>query len=137
MDPLKPNSAIKDMEHREFVRVRLAIAVRYAFLDMAGNRLPPGVSEASCVNISAGGLLLQARMPELAWISDLLTQKMAVAVSIPLPTEVEPVKGIARASWIETVDPANHRCNLGLKFKEIAREDQDKIFRFVVKSQIG
>ena len=137
MDPLKPDSAVKDMERREFVRVRVAIPVRYAFLDLNGNRLPPGLSEASCVNLSAGGLLLQAKIPELAWISDLLVQKMAVGLSIPLPTEVEPVKALSRAAWIETVDAATHRCNLGLRFKEIAREDQDKIFRFVVKSQLG
>ena len=137
MDPLKIDSSVKDMERREFVRIRIAIPVRYAFLDVSGNRLPPGVSEASCVNLSAGGLLLQAKIPDFAWIAGLLTQKMAVAVSIPLPTEVEPVKGITRAAWIETVDADTHRCNLGLKFKEVAREDQDRIFRFVVKSQLG
>ena len=125
------------MERRGFVRIRMAVPVRYAFLDLNGNRLPPGISEASCVNMSAGGLLLQAKVPELAWVSDLLVQKMAVAVSIPLPAEVEPVKAITRAAWIETVDEKTHRCNVGLKFKEIAREDQDRIFRFVVKSQLG
>ena len=126
-----------DMERREFVRVGVAVPVRYVFLDMSGNRLPPGISEGSSVNLSAAGLLLQAKLHELPWASELLTQRMAVGLAIALPSEVEPVKALARAAWIETIDPATKRCNLGLRFKEMAREDQDRIFRFVIRTQLA
>ncbi len=127
----------REMERREFVRIRVALAIRYAFVSIDGTRLPPGVSEGVSTNLSAGGLLLQAKIHDLAWVLELLTQKISVAVSVALPTEIEPVKALSRACWIETVDAATRRCNLGLQFKEITREDQDRIFRFVIKSQLG
>lgn len=124
-------------ERREFVRVRMALSVRYAFVGADGNRLPPGISEGATANLSAGGLLLQGRVHDLAWVPELLTQRMAVAVSVALPTGIEPVKAVARACWIETVDPVSHRCSLGLRFKEITLEDQDRLFQFVIRSQLG
>ena len=126
-----------DTERREFVRIRVALQIRYAFVGADGTRLPPGISEGASTNLSAGGLLLSGKLHEPAWAADLLSQKMAVAVSILLPTEAEPVKALARTAWIETIDPATRRCNMGLAFKEIPREDQDRIFRFVIKSQLG
>ena len=124
-------------ERREFVRVSVVVPVRYAFLDAAGQRLPSGLSEGATTNLSASGMLLQGRLGDVAWTQELLTQRMAVAVSVVLPTEVEPVKALARAAWIETIDPASRRCNLGLLFREITREDQDRLFRFVIRAQLG
>ena len=126
-----------ETERREFVRVSVVVPVRYAFLDAAGQRLPPGLSEGATTNLSASGMLLQGRLGEMAWVQDLLTQRMAVAVSVVLPTEVEPVKALARTAWIETVDPESRRCNLGLVFREITRDDQDRLFRFVIRAQLG
>ena len=125
-----------EMERREFVRIRAALPVRYVFLDAKGDRLPPGVSEGASGNLSAGGLLLQGRIPELSWVPELLTQRMAMAVSLSLPGEFRPVETVARVAWIETIEPASHRCSLGLTFREITREDQDRVFRFVVRSQL-
>ncbi len=126
-----------EMERREFVRIRAALPVRYAFLDPHGNRLPPGLSEGASGNLSAGGLLLQGKIPDLAWVPELLTQRMAVAITLSLPGEFRPVETIARVAWIETIEPASHRCNLGLTFREITREDQDRLFRLVVRSQLS
>ena len=127
-----------DMERREFVRVAAAVPVRYAFLDAAGQRMgAQGLSEGATANLSAAGMLLMARLGDLAWTQELLTQRMAVAVSLLLPTEAEPVKALARASWIETIAPDTRQCNLGLTFREITREDQDRLFRFVIRSQLG
>ena len=127
----------KESERREFVRVRLAVPVRYAFMDMGGTRLPPGVSEGSSVNLSGGGLLLQGKVHDLAWTTDLLTQRIGVALSIQLPGELAFVQALARVAWLEAIDPASKRCNLGLRFKELAREDQDRIQRFVIRSQMS
>ena len=124
-------------ERREFVRVSAVVPVRYSFLDVDGRRLPPGLSEGATTNLSASGMLLQARLGDLAWVQELLTQRLAVAVSVILPTEMEPVKALARAAWIETIEPDSRRCNLGLMFREITREDQVRLFRFVIRSQLG
>ena len=124
-------------ERRAFVRIRTSLPVRYAFVGLDGKRLPPGISEGSCANLSAGGLLLQAKIHDLAWGMDLLTQRTAVAVSIPLPALMEPVKALARAAWIETVDAVTHRCNLGLFFRENSQEDRDRLFQFVIREQLG
>ncbi len=123
-------------ERREFVRIAVVLPVRYSFLDTAGQRMG-SLSEGATTNLSASGMLLQGRLGELAWVQELLTQRMAIAVSVVLPTEVEPVKALARAAWIESIDPASRRCNLGLMFREIAREDQDRLFRFVIRAQLG
>ena len=133
----RPGPQHGNMERREFVRIRVALQVRYAYVGADGNRLPPGLSEGVSTNLSAGGILIQARIPDLAWVVELLTQRLSVAVSIMVPTEMEPIKALARAAWVETVDPVTHRCNLGLTFKEITREDQDRLCRFVIKTQLG
>ena len=124
-------------ERREFVRVNVVVPVRYSFLDMNGQRLPPGLSEGATTNLSAAGMLLQGRLGDVAWAQELLLQRMAVAVSVMLPTDMEPVKTIARAAWVESIDPATRRCNLGLMFREITREDQDRLFHFIIRSQLG
>lgn len=126
-----------EVERREFVRIRVALPVRYAFTDMDGTRLPPGLSEGSTMNVGAGGLLLQGRIHDLAWVTDLLTQRKAVALSFSLPGEFRPVQVLARVAWIETIAPDNGRCNLGLRFKEMPREEQDRISRFVIRTQLG
>ena len=61
-------SGDKTMERREFVRVNAVVPVRYAFLDMNGQRLPPGLSEGATTNLSASGMLLQGRLGDLAWV---------------------------------------------------------------------
>ena len=124
-------------DRREFVRVRTVLSVRYSFLGVDGAKLPPGVSEGSCANLSAGGLLLQGKLPDLAILPDLLTQKISVSLAIVLPTGVEPLKATARAAWVEAVDPVTKRCNLGLHFKDLSREDQDRLFQFVIRAQIS
>ena len=126
-----------EMERREFVRTRVVLPVRYAFLDIQGEPLPPGVSEGASGNLSAGGLLLQGRIPDLGWVPELLVQHMAVSLSISLPKEFRAIEAIARVAWIETIDQETHRCNLGLNFLEITREDQDRLFRLTVRSQLG
>jgi hypothetical protein len=126
-----------EMERREFVRIRAALPVRYVFLDSKGDRLPPGISEGASGNLSAGGLLLQGKIPDLSWVPELLAQRMAMVVSISLPAELHPIETVARVAWIETIEPASRRCNLGLMFREITREDQDRLFRFVVRSQLS
>ena len=39
-------------------------------------------------------------------------------------------------TWIETIETSTNRCAMGLNFREITQQDKDRIFRFVIKSQM-
>lgn len=125
------------MERRDFVRIRMAVPVRYAFVDAGGNRLPPGLSEGSTANLGSGGILLQGKIHDLAWVNDLLMRRIALALSVPIPAEYQPVQAMAKVAWLETIDPESRRCNMGLQFTEIGGEDQARLTRFVIRSQLG
>ena len=124
-------------ERREFFRVKLEVPVRYKFLSKF--RQAPALTtihEGATSNISAGGLFLVGHIPDLTWIPDLLMQKMVIGLNLLLPTSEVPIKALARVAWLETLDEATQKCGMGLKFKEISAEDKDKIFQFVIKSQM-
>lgn len=128
---------IPGQERRQFTRLRVEVPLRYKFLStyMKDSRLDQ-IYEGITKNISGGGLLLYGTIHDLDWIPDLLTRKMLMGVILSLPDQEEPSKALARVAWIETVDEKTHRCNIGLEFKEITAEDKDKIFLFVIRSQL-
>lgn len=124
-------------ERREFVRVKLDVPVRFKFLtktiaDPELDKIYEGVTQ----NLSGGGLLLHGKLPKLEWIPELLMQKMVIGIQMELPTEAEPIKALTRVTWIETIDENTNRCAIGLKFKEITLSDKDKIFNFIIKTQL-
>ncbi|MCW8133794.1 MAG: PilZ domain-containing protein [Planctomycetota bacterium] len=86
-------------------------------------------------NISQGGLLLIGRIPNLEWISPLLMSRIVVGVTIEIPGDLEPVKSLCRAAWLETVEEKSQRAAFGLIFSEIARADQEKVMQLVLRSQ--
>ncbi|MFH1231961.1 MAG: PilZ domain-containing protein [Planctomycetota bacterium] len=126
-----------EQERREFIRIKLEIPIHYKFLctHLKDNRLDE-IYRGFTSNISGGGILLKGPVPEFSWIPDLLMQKTVIGVNMMLPTEEEPIKALTRVAWIEAIDEKTHYCTLGLRFKEITRDDQDKIFKFIIRSQI-
>ena len=126
-----------EFEKREFVRVRAAVQVRYRYLakestDAAIDEIYEGTSN----NLGGGGLLLAGRVPNPEWISDLLTHRILVGVNVFL-TDDEYVKALTKVSWVETVDPSLGTCNIGLKFQDISTSDKDRLFRYIIKTQIS
>ncbi|MHC4729909.1 MAG: hypothetical protein ACYS6Z_04855, partial [Planctomycetota bacterium] len=82
-----------DFERRQFIRLPLAVPVRYKFLSRElRNQDMDIVHEGITKNIGAGGLLLRGRLPDPSWLSKLLTKKMYVGVNILLPKYERPVK---------------------------------------------
>jgi len=125
-------------EKREFTRVKIDLSVRYQFLSQKpdDNRTGLGKTEEGRTrDISAGGFLLLGKVPKVSWISDLLMQKLIVYASIDLPDGKPPIEALTRVAWLETIDEENLTCAMGLSFREVAREDQDRIFRFVIRSK--
>jgi c-di-GMP-binding flagellar brake protein YcgR len=120
-------------EQRQFVRVASSLPVRYKFLSADPGFRDDTVREGRTDNVSGGGLLLTSQVPSVEWITELLMEKILLAVTIELPGTAEPVQAIARVAWLEAIDQNTEVCQLGLTFKEITRENQDRIFDFVIK----
>lgn len=119
------------------MRVKAEISVRYKFLSKT--RVEPEletVYDGISANMGGGGLLLHGPIPKLDWIPDLLLQRMAVGCNIILPTHDIPLKVLTRVAWIESVEEDAQRFAIGLKFREITSQDQDAIFRFIIRSQM-
>jgi c-di-GMP-binding flagellar brake protein YcgR len=123
-------------ERREFVRVRAQIPVRYKFLSHDPDFVCDEIFEGSTNNISGGGMLLVASIPNLDWLTGLLMERIVIGVNILLPDNPDPIKALTRTAWIESLDERTRRCSIGLRFKEITKESQDRIFQFVIRSQM-
>ena len=119
-------------EQREFVRVVSSLPVKYKFIsgnpDFGDDRIHEGRTD----NIGGGGMLLSGQVPSVDWITELLMEKVLVALTIELP-DGEPVKMIARVAWLEAIDQNTEVCQLGLTFNEITGEDKDRILDFVIE----
>ncbi len=125
-----------ERERREFVRVKAEVKVRYRFLshDPAFPSTDPFDGETT--NLSGGGLLLNAKVPQPEWIPGLLTERIFLGVEIDLPGQHDPVRALTRAAWVETIDAKAGICQMGLRFKEITRGDLDRIFKFVIGKEM-
>ena len=127
-----------ESEKREFVRVRVALSIRYKFLssDVAFAPEADEIYEGSTNNLSGGGLLLKARIPDLQWLAPLLMERIVLGINIHLPHDEMPVKALTRVTWIEAVEEGTQKCLLGLRFKEISQDDQDRILRYIIRCQM-
>jgi c-di-GMP-binding flagellar brake protein YcgR len=123
-------------ERREFIRVRERCRVTYRLLgrDEHNSSLEP--LEGFTENISGGGLKLIGPLPNPDWIAEMLLGRMAVGVTIGLPDGSGPVSALARTAWVEVADRKKQTFLLGLRFREISREDRERIVQFVIKSQL-
>jgi len=126
-----------ERERREFVRVKAEIPVRYRFLShdpaFPGSEVLEGVTS----DMSGGGLLLRARVPDPDWIAGLLTERIFIGIELQLPDRPEPVRALTRAAWVQAaVQGSPDLCLIGLRFKEITRADLDRVFRFVIDKEL-
>jgi len=119
-------------EQRKFVRVESSLPVRYKFISSNPDFSDDRVHEGRTDNIGAGGLLLAGQVPGVEWITELLMEKVLLAVTIDLAGSK--VKAIARVAWLEAIDQNTEVCQLGLTFKEITGENHDRILDFVIKA---
>lgn len=126
-----------DSEKRDFTRVRTAVQVRYKFFDHELEHADlEKIWDGSTTNLSGGGMKLKATIPYLDWIPLLLTGRMKIGVNLLLPTYDLPVKALCRVMWMEEVESVTHKTNIGLSFREISRDAQDQIVKYIIKTQI-
>jgi c-di-GMP-binding flagellar brake protein YcgR len=127
-----------ESEKREFVRVGVAVPVKYRFLSQSPDVVVPGgYLQGETQNISAGGILLIGPIPSREIMSDLLIRRVLVGVRVFLPGEEKPVEALARVAWLEAINEKESTCSLGLAFKEITSVAQDVLFRFIIGSRLA
>lgn len=122
-------------DRRDFVRVAVSLPVRYKFLTPGADKRDDTVYDGTTSNISAGGILLRGKIPANDWLVELLLQKVVLGINMLLPGTQDPVKALARVSWVEGLT-VQAQCAMGLIFKEISKENQDKIVQFIIRSQM-
>ena len=122
-----------EMEGREFLRVSVRAPVFFRLYE--GDGKWGGAREGLTENVSVGGLLIHARLPEGGLLSRAILGRAPAAIEFPLPDGYpEPVRGIARVAWIETVAGEEEECLLGVRFREMLARDRDRIVEFVVRN---
>lgn len=127
-----------ESEKREFVRVGVAVPVKYRLISQSADvTVPDDYMDGETQNVGAGGMLLVGPILQADLITGLLVQKIVVGVRIYLPGEEDPVEALARVAWLEAFNEEENRCFLGLTFKEITNEAQDTLFRFIISSRMG
>ncbi len=126
-----------DFERRQFIRLPLAVPVRYKFLsrEMRGEDMDT-VHEGVSQNVGAGGLLLRGKLPDAAWLSKLLTRKMYVGINVMLPNTERPVKALTRVIWASSVQADSGLIVMGLEFQEITNKDRDLITQYIIRAQM-
>ena len=127
-----------ESEKREFVRMGVAVPVKYRFIQATGDvTVPEDYFDGETRNVGAGGILLVGPILEPKLVTELLLQKVVVGVRIFLPGADEPVEALARVAWLEAIDQEDNMCSLGLSFKEITSAARDTLFRFIISSRLG
>ena len=126
-----------ESEKKEFVRVNTDIPIRYKFLSKTVPVDTEGIFEGSTAHLSGSGLLLVGKIPSVSWIPALLADEIFIGINLLLPSLDVPVKALARVAWVESFVKGNERCALGLKYKEISKEHQDEILKYIIKAQIA
>jgi c-di-GMP-binding flagellar brake protein YcgR len=126
-----------ESEKREFVRINTDIPIRYKFLSKSLPLDSEGIFEGTTSNLSGSGLLLVGKIPSISWIPALLTEEILMGINMLLPSLDLPVKALSRVSWVESMTKGSDRCALGLRYKEITKEHQDEILKYIIKAQIS
>jgi len=126
-----------DYEKREFIRLPLALPVRYKFLsrEISGKDMEQ-VYEGVSQNLGAGGMLLSGKLPDAAWLGKLLTRRMYVGVNMALPNSDSPIKALCRVTWASAVQGSTNQLVMGLEFQEITQRDRDCVTQYIIKAQM-
>ncbi len=121
-----------ESDRRDYPRLKKTIPVRYKFIsshvkDPAMDRVCDGTTQ----NVSMGGLLLMGPVPRLDWVKDLLLGRITIGVNLIVPSQVHPVKVLARIAWIEAMDEGAINMRMGLRIIEVPTEHRKVLSDFL------
>jgi c-di-GMP-binding flagellar brake protein YcgR len=127
-----------ERERREYVRVKAEVAVRYRFLSHDPAFEATDYTDGITRDVSGGGVLMDAIVPDADWIPALLTEHIFLGIELDLPGGDKPVRALTRAAWVQAdVRSEDDCCLMGLRFKEITREDLDRVIKYVIIKQLA
>lgn len=126
-----------DTDKREFVRLGIEIPVRYKFVTKLEEKVTATerIFEGFTRNLSAGGLLLVGKVPNVDYIPKLLNEKIVIGVNMELPS-YGVIKALMNVAWVEAFQDGAKAIRMGCMFKEIPREASDELFKFVIRQQM-
>lgn len=125
-----------ESERKAFVKINTDIPVRYKFLSKVIDLADESIHEGTTSHISGHGLLLMGKIPSVSWIPGLLMEKIVLGLNILLPSVDAPVKVLARVAWVEAIPEGSDKCVMGMTFKEIAKQHQDQILKYIIRAQM-
>ena len=121
---------------KEFVRLHAEFPVRYKFMSKEIDIPEETVFEGITARMGGDGLLLYGKIPSFNWIPALLMGKIHIGVNLLIPSLDTAIKGLCQVAWIEEIPENKDRCSMGLRFIEIAKEDQDLVMKYLIRSQV-
>ncbi len=121
-----------ERERREFIRVARELSVSYRFVSEKKDKDLATTYKGKALNVSARGLLLQAKLPKAEWIEDLLANRMALAVNLSLGKGMS-VRAICQMQWLDITPKDDKKTyEMGLESKEITEVDRQKLMKHVI-----
>lgn len=124
-------------DRRQFVRLTTDVPVRYKFLSRVLDLGEEQIYEGRTCNVSAGGCLLIAKIPNMNWIPALLMGKIMIGVNLLLPSVDEPVKALCMPTWLEAFSDPGQPITMGVSFNDLPKQHQDEITRYIIKQQMS
>jgi hypothetical protein len=63
-------------------------------------------------------------------------EKIVIGVNLLLPSLPVPIKALTRVAWVEAIQEGTDRCAMGLTFKEISKDNQDEVLKYMIRAQL-
>lgn len=126
-----PTPVPPTIEQRVFYRLTIELPLRYQLVTPARRA---SSEHGSCLNLSAGGMLLRTRSLDETIGDDLLTGRGHVVIAMQLPGAAEELRITARALWMEDDGDATR---IGVRFLDLAPAAQESVQQFVLRHSLG
>ncbi|MBU2541389.1 MAG: PilZ domain-containing protein [Candidatus Omnitrophica bacterium] len=109
-------------ERRKFIRLDTRVRVEYDIIESRGDR-----TGSFTKNLSQGGICL--------FLDSLIQKDTLLKLKLFLPEQSEPIETTGKIVWIDMFKvggkDAQEEYEAGIEFRDIAKEDQEKISKYV------
>jgi hypothetical protein len=118
---------------RDFPSLRLSIKPEIIF---SANGRPLGAPVQGITHqFDGAGMRLLITIPNPSWVQHLLSGRIQLAITLPLPDNTPAVTLQGRVAWIESLESKNTPSALGILFEAPTPDTQRRLFRFMLTSR--
>lgn len=132
MASAKTSTPLAAIEQRVFYRLTIELPLRYRLVTRS--RAPRVFENGSCLNLSAGGMLVRVRALDEATGDELLAADGRVELEFVLPGVEAPLRVSARPLWMENDGDATR---VGVQFLDLPAAAQEQVQQFVLRHSLG